>query len=138
MKKLVALVALAFTVVALAPAVHAQTAPFAGKWEGTMTRQNEDGTQGNPGPVLFNLTQKGAVIGGTGGPLTRQWPAEKGVVKAGKASFQIQQPDGPLFSFTVSIVKGRLVGDGVVTAPDGTVRGKVKIDAAKAKADAKK
>jgi hypothetical protein len=34
---------------------------------------------------------------------------EKGVVDAGKATFQIQVPNGgPLFKFTLTIVKGRL------------------------------
>jgi len=45
----------------------------------------------------------------------------------------VQQPNGPLFKFTLTIVKGRLQGQmaGVV---DGAVRGTAKVDAAKAKA----
>jgi hypothetical protein len=140
-KKFAALVAFAIAAVTLAPAVHAQATPFTGKWEGTMIRQNPDGTEGNPQPVLFTLTQKGKVITGTGGPggaNPQQWPAEKGAVNAGKATFEIQQPNGgPLFKFTLSVVKGRLVGEGVANR-DGAVLGKVKVDAGKAAAAAKK
>lgn len=141
MKKLAAFAAFALALVAFAPAVEAQAAPFTGKWEGTMIRQNPDGSEGNPQTVLFTLTQKGKVLTGTGGPAganPQQWPAEKGAVTAGKATFEIQQPNGPLFKFAVSIVKGRLAGEGTAYGPDGAARGKVKIDAGKAKADARK
>jgi hypothetical protein len=36
---------------------------------------------------------------------------EKGAVNAGKATFEVQQPDGPLFKFTLTLVKGRLQGE---------------------------
>jgi hypothetical protein len=58
-------------------------------------------------------------------------------VAAGKATFDVQQPDGPLFKFTLSIVKGRLQGE-MTGQRDGVVRGRAKVDAAKAKADAAK
>jgi hypothetical protein len=130
MKKL-AVVALAlFTIV---PAAAAQTAAaFTGKWEGTFKMQRPDGTEGNENAVVFNLTQKGKVLTGTAGPAERQWKIEKGVVEAGKATFEVQQPDGPLFKFTLSIAKGRLQGD-MAGERDGVVRGHAKVDAAKAK-----
>jgi hypothetical protein len=136
MKKLVAFAAL--VLVAIAPAVTAAqtTASFTGKWEGTFTRE---GSTGNPGPVVFNLTQKGNVITGTAGPADKQFPVSKGgTVAAGKAKFDVQQTDGPLFKFTLTIVKGRLTGDMVATRPDGSVGGNAKVDAAKAAAGAKK
>jgi hypothetical protein len=139
MKKLAVFAAIAL--VALSPAfAGAQTAAsFSGKWEGTMIRNLPDGTQGNPGPVVFNLTQKGTVISGTAGPGDQLFPVSKGgTVAAGKAKFDVQQPNGPLFKFTLSIVKGRLTGEAVATGPDGSVRGTAKIDAAKAAAGAKK
>jgi hypothetical protein len=43
----------------------------------------------------------------------------------------LQQPNGPLFKFTLSIVKGRLQGD-MAGERDGVVRGHAKVDAAKA------
>ena len=85
--------------------------------------------EGDPRPVVFNLTQKGKVLTGTAGPADRQWTVEKGVVNAGKATFEVQQPDGPLFKFTLTIVKGRLQGDMAGTR-DGVVRGHAKVDAA--------
>ena len=128
MKKLLAL---AIVLVALAPAAAAQTAAsFTGKWEGTFVRERSDGSQDTQ-PVVFNLTQKGKVLTGTAGPADKQWPVENGAVNAGKATFQVQQPNGPLFKFALSIVKGRLQGD-MTGESDGVVRGKAKVDAAKA------
>ena len=130
MKKLIVA---AFVFLALASAVAAQTAStFTGKWDGTFKMQRDDGTEGDPRPVVFNLTQKGKVLTGTAGPADKQWKVEKGAVNAGKATFEVQQPDGPLFKFTLTIVKGRLQGD-MAGERDGVVRGHAKVDAAKAK-----
>jgi hypothetical protein len=125
----VALVAL----VALVPSLAAQGATsFTGKWEGTFTMQRPDGTEGNTNPVVFNLTHKGKVLTGTAGPADRQWAIEKGAVNDGKATFEVQQPNGPLFKFSLSIVKGRLQGD-MAGEREGVVRGRAKVDAARAK-----
>jgi hypothetical protein len=128
------LVALAVVLVAFAPALAAQTASsFTGKWEGTFTQQRPDGTEGNARNMVLNLTQKGKVLTGTAGPADRQWTVEKGAVDAGKATFEVQQPDGPLFKFTLTIVKGRLQGE-MAGEKDGVVRGHAKVDAAKVEA----
>ena len=125
------LIAFALVLAALAPAVAAQTsASFTGKWEGTFKMQRQDGTEGDPRPVVFDLAQKGTALTGTAGPADRQWKVEKGAVTAGKATFEVQQPDGPLFKFTLTIVKGRLQGD-MAGEKDGVVRGHAKVDAAK-------
>jgi hypothetical protein len=125
------LLAIALVLAALAPAASAQTtASFTGKWEGTFTRQRPDGTE-NTQPVVLNLTQKAKVLTGTAGPADKQWEIAKGAVNAGKATFEVQQPDGPLFKFTLSIVKGRLQGE-MIAERDGVVAGKAKVDAAKA------
>jgi hypothetical protein len=130
MKKLAAL-ALVFAM--LAPVVAAQTtASFTGKWEGTFKMQRPDGTEGDPTGVVFNLTQKGKELTGTSGPADQQWPIAKGTVTAGKATFEVQQPNGPLFKFSLTIVKGRLQGD-MAGEKDGVVRGHAKVDAAKSK-----
>ena len=128
------LVVFALILAALAPAVAAQTAPsFTGKWEGTFTMQRPDGTAANPRPVVFNLTQKGKEITGTAGPAADQEKIEKGVVNAGKATFEIPQSDGSYFKFTLAIVKERLQGEMTGHGADGTERGRAKVDAAKAK-----
>jgi len=125
------LAAFALVLAALAPTVAAQTpASFNGKWEGTFSRQRPDGTEDTQN-VVFNLTQKGKVLTGTAGPADKQWNIEKGAVAAGKATFEVQQPNGPLFKFNLSIVKGRLQGD-MAGERDGVVRGHAKVDAAKA------
>jgi hypothetical protein len=116
----------------LAPSVGAQaTASFTGKWEGTFKMQRPDGTEGDARPVVFDLTQKGRALTGTAGPPDRQWKVEKGAVDAGKATFEVQQPDGPLFKFTLTVAKGRLQGD-MAGERDGVVRGHAKVDAGKA------
>ena len=127
------LLALALALVAFVPSVTAQkAASFSGKWEGTFQMQRPDGTEGDPKPVVFNLTQKGKALTGTAGPANQQWNIDKGEVSAGKATFQVQQPDGPLFKFTLSIVKERLQGD-MAGERDGVVRGHARVDAARAK-----
>ena len=127
------LLAFALVLAVFAPAVAAQAVEgFTGKWEGTFTRQRADGTEEDPRPVVFNLTQKGGTLTGTAGPPAQQRAIEKGGVKAGKATFQIQQPNGPLLKFTLTIVKERLQGD-MKNETDGVVRGTAKVDAAKAK-----
>lgn len=129
MKKLIAL---ALILAALAPAVAAQTAAtFTGKWEGTFILQRPDGTEGNPRAVVFDLTQKGKVLTGTAGPPKEQWKIDKGAVNDGKATFEVQEPTGPLFKFTLTIVKGRLQGE-IIGERDGLVQGRAKVDAAKA------
>jgi hypothetical protein len=127
------LVAVALVLATLAPAAAQTSARFTGKWEGTFRMQRSGGEEGDPRPVVFNLTQKGDTLAGTAGPPDRQWPVEKGTVADGTASFEVQQPDGPLFKFTLSIVKGRLQGD-MAGERDGVVRGHAKVDAAKAEA----
>ena len=127
------LVAIAVALVALVPALAAQTATsFTGKWEGTYARERPDGTQ-DTSKIAFNLTQKGKELTGTAGPPDEQLNVEKGAVEAGKATFQVQAPNGPLFKFTLTVVKGRLQGD-MTGERDGVVRGRAKVDAEKAKA----
>lgn len=129
------LIVIALIIAALIPALAAAQAAgsFNGKWEGTFKMQRPDGTE-NTNNVVFNITQKGKAITGTAGPGgERVWPIEKGIVEGGKASFQVQQPDGPLFKFTLSIVKGRLQGE-MAGQRDGVVRGRATVDAAKAAA----
>jgi len=128
------LVGFALILAALVPAVVAQTAAsFTGKWEGTYILQRPDGTEANPRPVVFDLTHKGKEITGTAGPAAQQEKIEKGVVSAGKATFEMPQSDGSYFKFTLAIVKERLQGEMTGHGPDGAVRGKAKVDAGKAK-----
>ena len=107
MKTLAALALLLFTMV---PA-QAQTTNVTGKWTGTFTRTAPDG-QTQSIPFLFDLTQKGKVLTGTVGPnAERQWKIEKGAVDGTKVTFQVQQPEGPMRTFTLNLVKERLQGE---------------------------
>ena len=122
----------ALLVIALAPVVSAQTAAsFTGKWEGTLSMTGPDGNPGTQ-PAEFNLTQKGNVLTGTAGPPTRQMDIQKGVIKSGTATFEIQQPNGPLLKLSLTIVKDRL--QGTMSGDRNGTPMTAKIDAAKAKA----
>lgn len=107
MKTLATLAVLVVTLIS----AHAQTTTLSGKWTGTLTRTAPDGrTQSID--WMSNLTQKGKVLTGTTGPnAERQWSIEKGVVDGEKVTFQVQQPEGPMRTFTLTLVKGRLQGD---------------------------
>jgi hypothetical protein len=121
MKTLAALAILAFT---LAPAT-AQTTNLTGKWDGTMTRTAPDGrTQSID--FVFDLTHKDKTLTGTVGPnAERQWPIEKGAVDGTKVTFQVQQPNGPLRTFTLALVKDRLQGNMVAEMNGQTFDAKV-------------
>ncbi len=111
MKTLVALAILALTIPAHAQTAR-QAADLTGKWTGKMTRTAPDG-RSQAIDWMFDLTQKGKVLTGTTGPnAERQWPIEKGgAVDAGKVTFKVQQPDGPMRTFTLTLVKDRLQGE---------------------------
>lgn len=105
------LAAFALFLLTMAPA-QAQTTDFTGKWTGTMTRTAPDG-QTQSIPFMFDITQKGKELTGTVGPnADRQWKLEKGVVDGKKVKFQVQQPDGPMRTFTLALAEdGRLQGE---------------------------
>jgi hypothetical protein len=129
MKTLAAIAVLALT---LAPAASAQTTNLTGKWTGTMSGTAPDGSTGSQG-IEFNLTQNGKVLTGTAGPnADRQWDIEKGAVDGAKVTFQVQQPDGgPLFTFTLTLVKDHLQGD--MVGELGPQTREFKVDLTKAK-----
>lgn len=88
------------------------TTNLTGQWTGTMTRTAPDGRSQTINWML-DLTQKGKVLSGTAGPnAERQWAIKDGgAVDGTKVKFQVQQPDGPLRTFTLALVKDRLEGE---------------------------
>ncbi len=125
------LATIAFMALMLAPA-SAQAPTFTGTWSGTMSGTAPDGTPREQG-IMFVLTQKGKVLTGTGGPnAERQWPVEKGSATGTKATFQVQQPNGPLFTFTLTLAKDRLQGD-MQGERDGEKGPLLKVDVTRAK-----
>jgi hypothetical protein len=129
MRITLAAITLALAVFAPTGASAQTSTPFDGKWEGTFTLKNTDGTERPPSTIIFNLTQKGKELSGTAGPPNQE---EKvvGTVADGKATFEVIMPQGPPFKFSLTIVKGRLQGD-MTREQNGTVR-QAKVDAAKA------
>ena len=127
------LAALALLLVTALPA-NAQTTPttVTGKWTGTLTRTADDGRTQSLN-VLCNLTQKGKVLTGTVGPnAERQWEIQKGgTVDAGKVTFKVQQPEGPMRTFTLNLVKGRLQGEMLAELNGQSFTAKVDLERAK-------
>lgn len=109
MKKLTSL-AVIVAVSLMSAVAAAQTTDLTGKWLATFTMTAPDGrTQSIT--FDFHLTQKGKVLTGTVGPnADRQWKIEKGVVDGAKVTFQVQQLDGPLRTYALTLVKDRLQG----------------------------
>ena len=130
MKTLAAVVFAAFALVPAATA--AQPTDLTGNWNATFTRTAPDG-QKQSITFTFHLTQKGKALSGTIGPEpARQWKIEKGVVDGAKVTFQVQQlPDGPLRSFALTLVKGRLQGTQKLELKGQTAE--VTVDAERAK-----
>lgn len=123
------LAAIAIAVLTLAPVAQAQSTNLTGQWTGTMTGTAPDGSPRSQG-IEFNLTQKGKVLTGTAGPnAERQWAIAKGAVTGAKATFEVQQPDGPLFTFTLTLAKGHLQGD--MVGAQGTQTREFKVDLTK-------
>ena len=104
------LTALAVLLLTMVP-TQSQSTSLTGKWTGTLTRTAPDGRTQSIA-FMFELTQKGKSLTGTAGPnAERQWKIEKGAVDGGKVSFQVQQPEGPMRTFTLTLVKDRLQGE---------------------------
>jgi hypothetical protein len=127
------LAAIAILLLGMTPA-QAQTTDLTGKWTGTMTRTAPDG-RSQTIDWMFDLTQKGKVLTGTAGPnAERQWAIEKGgAVDGSKTKFQVQQPDGPLRTFTLALVEGRLQGEMLAELSGQSFTTKVDVGRAKAK-----
>lgn len=124
------LAAIALALLTMAP-VQAQTVNLTGKWSGTMTRTGPDGQTATI-DFMCNLTQKGKALTGTVGPnAQRQWEIAKGVVDGTKVSFQVQQPEGPLRTFTLTLVKERLEGQMLAEMNGQSFEAKVDLGRAK-------
>ena len=129
------LAAITLLLLTLAPAnapTTKQNTNLSGTWTGTLTRTAPDGrTQSID--FMFVLTQKGKVLTGTAGPnAERQWPIDKGgAVDGDKVKFQVQQPDGPLRTFTLALVKDRLQGDMLAELKGQSFTAKVDVGRAK-------
>lgn len=105
-----------------------------GKWAGTMTRTAPDG-QSQTIDWMLDLTQKDKVITGTSGPnADRQWPIEKGGgIEGNKVTFKVQQPNGPMRTFTLTLVKERLQGEMLAERDGQSFTTKVDLGRAKEK-----
>lgn len=129
MKTLSAILVLALVV--MPAGIPAQPTDISGNWNATFTRTAPDGrTQSIT--FTFHFVQKETTLTGTVGPEpSRQWPVEKGVVDGDAVRFQTQQPDGPLRTFTLTLIKGRL--QGIQTLEFQGQTAEVTVDAERAK-----
>ena len=107
MNALAAVALLLFTFVS----AQTQTANVTGTWTGTLTRTAPNG-QSQAIDWMFDLVQEGKVVNGTAGPnAERQWKFENGTVEDGTVIFKVQQPDGPMRTFTLTLDGDRLRGE---------------------------
>lgn len=102
-----------------------------GKWTGTLTRTAPDGrTQAID--WMSDFTQKDKVLTGTTGPnAERQWKFENGTVDGDKVTFKVQQPEGPMRTFTLTVVKDRLQGEMLAELDGQSFTAKVDLGRAK-------
>jgi hypothetical protein len=132
MKTLAALAVLVMTMVP-AQTQSAKATNLTGKWTAGLTRTAPDG-RSQTIEFLFDLTQKDKVLSGTVGPnAERQWAIEKGVVEGSHVTFRVQQPNGPLRTFTLQLVEGRLQGEMLAELNGQNFTTKVDAERAKAK-----
>ena len=125
-----ALAAVALLVFTMLPA-QSPSASLNGKWIGTLTRTAPDG-RSQAIDWMFNFSQDGKALTGTTGPnADRQWQFDKGTVKGGKVSFKVQQPDGPMRTFTLTLVKDRLQGEMLAELKGQSFTAKVDAERAK-------
>jgi hypothetical protein len=134
MRMLVTAALLAF---AFAPTLPAQAVSFTGTWEGAFVLPpRPNGTPGDTDPIQFKFTQQGKELTGVIGPLPEDkeqtWKVEKGVVEGDKATFEVQQPNGPLMKFRLTLVKEKLEGE-MDFVRNNVVRATAKIEAQKTK-----
>jgi hypothetical protein len=121
----------AVAILALAAGVSAQAPNFTGKWEGTLTGINADGTTRQPGGIVFDLTQKGNQLTGTAGPSAeQQLPIAKAAVNGSKGSFEVTQPNGVLHKLTFTLANGKITGDMVSELNGETRNGKFELSKA--------
>lgn len=119
------------TLAAMPSTAAAQAADVSGDWNATFTRLLPDGRSQSI-TFTFHFVQKGKTLTGTVGPEpARQWAVEKGVVEGDAVTFQVQQPDGPLRSFTLVLSQGRLRGNQLLSFQGQTAE--VTVDAERAK-----
>ena len=133
MKTFAAIALFVFTIIPAQAQTEKASNDLTGKWLGKMTRTAPDG-QSQTIDFMFDLTQKGKVLTGTAGPnADRQWPLEKGGAVAGtKVTFKVQQPDGgPMRTFTLELIKGRLQGEMLAERDGQSFTTKVDMERAK-------
>ena len=109
----------------------AQTTNVTGKWTGSMTRTGPDG-QSQTIAWMMDLTQKGKALTGTSGPnAERQWAIEKGEVNGADVTYRVQQPNGPMRTFTLKLVKDHLQGEMLAELNGQSFTTKVDVERAK-------
>ncbi|HEX5070243.1 MAG TPA: hypothetical protein VFV78_08490 [Vicinamibacterales bacterium] len=131
MKTISALILLGLLLVPAA--TSAQAVDITGKWNAKSTLTAQDGSgRTQTIPFTFEFTQKGKTLTGTISPdPARIWKIEKGVVNGDKVSFQVQQPDGPLRTLTLTYAKGRLTGTMKLERDGQTAETAIEADRAK-------
>ena len=130
MKKLALVVVFALCVL---PAFAAED--FTGKWSGSFSGTDPNGSQMIEN-VFLNFIHKGSELTGTAGPTAeRQWKILNGKVNGNAVTFEVQgggdTQGGPLLKFVLTFADGHLKGD--VNAERGGEKMSAKVDLTRVK-----
>lgn len=96
-------------------------ADASGKWSGGL-----DSGNGQGGSAYMILKQSGTELTGTAGPdADRQWPIAKGKVAGTKLTGEVQNPNGTLYKFTLTLEGDQMKGDVEISAGGQSQAGKL-------------
>jgi hypothetical protein len=109
-----------FLFLAAALVLSAADVNLSGKWSGSFTITQPDGTN-NDGTAFAVLKQEGGQVTGTAGPdEEHQWTLEKGTVSGNKVTFEVKSTeDGTIFKCDLTLEGDHLKGPVTALAPDG-------------------
>jgi hypothetical protein len=109
-------------------AILAMAADVSGTYSGTFKPEGE-----NESGAFAHIKQTGSDITGTVGPAEdKQWTIAKGKIQGNKVTFEVQNPEGPLFKMDLTVEGDRISGDVSATAQNGSPM-RARIDLAKVK-----
>jgi hypothetical protein len=113
----------------LAMAMTAAAADVTGKWSGTVVPMGADGKPGESSDSAYLvLKQSGTTLTGTGGAdASQQWPIQNGKIVADKITLQVTDPDGTVYSLSMTVNGDHLAGDVSMTRDGESHKAKIEL-----------
>ena len=108
-------------------AFSAAAADLTGKWSGTYTPDN-----GNGSNTFCTLKQSGTKVTGTAGHDAQTWPVENGTVQGNKVTFEVKPDNSPAYKCELTAGADTLSGTCAAHGPNGgSSKGKLELSRAK-------